>query len=245
MCIRDRGDTAPVGGKAVADARGRRAPQLPLPAGPVHPAGGAGHVVLGRVGEDLQLFQQLHFLCPPHSKINICSFLFYPSSPQKSTAPRQNGPATFFLPLLLLEGTASRPLPAKNRNQTGAREGESSPFELRETDKTGGSPSLLRHSLPAPHLRRRQEKNSPFSFFTNASRPPSAQLVVLQMRAKPPILKLQPEALIWFATGKRPLLAARKPVHGFLCVIRSASWSSQMCIRDSSRAARTDGRKIF
>lgn len=81
--------------------------------------------------------------------------------------------------------------------------------------KQGGSPSLLRHSLPAPHLRRRQEKNSPFSFFTDTSRPPSAQLVVLQMRAKPPILKLQPKALIWFATGKRPLLAARKSVHGF------------------------------
>lgn len=107
------------------------------------------------------------------------------------------------------------PSPAKNRNQTGTREGESSPFEPRRTDKAEGSPSLLRHSLPAPHLRRRQEKNSPFSFFTNASRPPSAQLVVLQMRAKPPILKLQPEALIWFATGKRPLLAARKSVHGF------------------------------
>ena len=56
----EEGDAPAVGGKGVAAARQRGRTQLSRPPGPVQPAGGAGGVVLGRIGQNGQLIQQFH-----------------------------------------------------------------------------------------------------------------------------------------------------------------------------------------
>ena len=60
----EQGDAPAVGGEGVAASGGQGAPQAAGPARPIQPAGGARRVVLGRVGQDGQLVQQLHTAAP-------------------------------------------------------------------------------------------------------------------------------------------------------------------------------------
>ncbi len=60
----EQGDAPAVGGEGVAASGGQGAPQAAGPARPVQPAGGARRVVLGRVGQNGQLVQQLHTAAP-------------------------------------------------------------------------------------------------------------------------------------------------------------------------------------
>ena len=60
-----QGNAPAVGGKGVAAPRHHGGPQLARPPHPGQAAGGAGGVVLGRVGEDGQLVQELHGPFPP------------------------------------------------------------------------------------------------------------------------------------------------------------------------------------
>ena len=60
-----QGDAAPIRGEAVADAALDRVADAARAAGPAAPAGGAGHVVFGRVREDGQLLHRVHAIFTP------------------------------------------------------------------------------------------------------------------------------------------------------------------------------------
>ena len=83
-------DAPPVGGEGVTAPRRHGLPQ-PAP-GPVPAAGGAGHVVLGGVGEDLQLFRDGHGPLPSSLIRTFVLFIGYKKSPPDARAGRTKGP---------------------------------------------------------------------------------------------------------------------------------------------------------